>query len=143
MAQIVQCPWGHAKFLYKNWGHTSKNLRTHDINILLPSSNNNAAVGSLWVRASDSRPGFDARCHQIPSEYTRSTCSLNQWVRKSCGLNHECRGLENISLQSHGKIVEVEIGRDAIYRPFGEFRRANSYCYLYGAQGLGQRQAYF
>ncbi|GFY27524.1 uncharacterized protein TNCV_2071441 [Trichonephila clavipes] len=40
-------------------------------------------VGSLVVRASDSR-------------YKRSTCSLNQWVRKSCGLNHECRGLENI-----------------------------------------------
>ncbi|GFS57470.1 uncharacterized protein TNCV_1401541 [Trichonephila clavipes] len=46
-------------------------------------------------------------------------------------------------LQSHGKIVEVEIGGVAIYRPFGEFRRANSYCHLYGAQGLGQRQAYF
>ncbi|GFX38162.1 hypothetical protein TNCV_3837611 [Trichonephila clavipes] len=29
------------------------------------------------------RPGFDA--HQIPSEYTRNTCSLNQRVRKSCG----------------------------------------------------------
>ncbi|GFT21455.1 uncharacterized protein TNCV_2307131 [Trichonephila clavipes] len=47
------------------------------------------------------------------------------------------------SLQSHGKIVEVEIGGVAIYRPFGEFRRANSYCHLYRAQGLGQRQAYF
>ncbi|GFW85981.1 uncharacterized protein TNCV_1967891 [Trichonephila clavipes] len=48
-------------------------------------------------------------------------------------------------LQSHGKskIVEVEIGAVTIYRPFGEFRRANSYCHLYGAQGLGQRQAYF
>ncbi|GFW93703.1 transposable element Tcb1 transposase [Trichonephila clavipes] len=44
---------------------------------------------------------------------------------------------------SHGKIVEVEIGGVAIYRPFGEFRRANSYCHLYGAQGLGQLQAYF
>ncbi|GFV54229.1 hypothetical protein TNCV_3467441 [Trichonephila clavipes] len=32
------------------------------------------------------------------SEYTRSTCSLNQWVRKSCGLNHEGRGLKNISV---------------------------------------------
>ncbi|GFV07266.1 transposable element Tc3 transposase [Trichonephila clavipes] len=31
----------------------------------------------------------------------------------------------------------------AIYRPFREFRRANPYCHLYGAQGLGQRQAYF
>ncbi|GFS99456.1 hypothetical protein TNCV_4534271 [Trichonephila clavipes] len=31
-------------------------------------------------------------------------------------------------------------GRVAIYRPFGEFRRAKWYCHLYGAQG--QRQAY-
>ncbi|GFV88918.1 uncharacterized protein TNCV_1227151 [Trichonephila clavipes] len=46
-------------------------------------------------------------------------------------------------LQYHGKIVEVEIGGVAIYRPFEEFRRANSYCPLYGARGLGQRQAYF
>ncbi|GFU99167.1 hypothetical protein TNCV_1228811 [Trichonephila clavipes] len=40
---------------------------------------------------------------------------------------------------SHGKIVEVEIGGVSIYRPFVEFRLANSYCHLYGAQGLGQR----
>ncbi|GFU89043.1 uncharacterized protein TNCV_2894911 [Trichonephila clavipes] len=39
------------------------------------------------------------------------------------------------------EIVEVEIGGVAIYRPFGEFRRAKSYCHLYGAQG--QRQAHF
>ncbi|GFW20058.1 uncharacterized protein TNCV_867641 [Trichonephila clavipes] len=39
-------------------------------------------------------------------------------------------------LQFHGKIVAVEIGGVAIYRPFEEFRRANSYC-------QGQRQAYF
>ncbi|GFU19832.1 hypothetical protein TNCV_4283601 [Trichonephila clavipes] len=31
-------------------------------------------------------------------------------------------------------------GRVAIYRPFGEFRRAKSHCHLYGAEG--QRQAY-
>ncbi|GFT80369.1 hypothetical protein TNCV_1190111 [Trichonephila clavipes] len=31
----------------------------------------------------------------------------------------------------------------AIYRPFGEFRRANSYCHLYGTEGQGQRQTYF
>ncbi|GFX27575.1 uncharacterized protein TNCV_4996301 [Trichonephila clavipes] len=42
---------------------------------------------------------------------------------------------------SHGKIVEVEIGSVAIYRPFGEFSPTNSYCHLYGAQC--QRQAYF
>ncbi|GFU35865.1 uncharacterized protein TNCV_4029821 [Trichonephila clavipes] len=40
--------------------------------------------------------------------------------------------------QSRCKIVEVEIGGVAIYRPIGEFRQANSYCHLYGAQGLGQ-----
>ncbi|GFV43100.1 uncharacterized protein TNCV_1409971 [Trichonephila clavipes] len=33
-------------------------------------------------------------------------------------------------LQSHDKIVEVKIGGVAIYRPFGEFRRDNSYCHL-------------
>ncbi|GFW05794.1 uncharacterized protein TNCV_602661 [Trichonephila clavipes] len=46
-------------------------------------------------------------------------------------------------LQFHPKIMEVEIGGVAIYRPFEEFRRANSYCHLYGAQGLSQRQTYF
>ncbi|GFY14008.1 uncharacterized protein TNCV_1296691 [Trichonephila clavipes] len=43
-------------------------------------------------------------------------------------------------LQFHAKIVEVEIGGVAIYRSFGEFCRANSYCHLYGGQG--QRQAF-
>ncbi|GFS90021.1 uncharacterized protein TNCV_507281 [Trichonephila clavipes] len=43
-------------------------------------------------------------------------------------------------LQFHAKIGEGEIGGVAIYRPFGEFRRANLYCHLYGVQG--QRQAY-
>ncbi|GFV15487.1 alpha-2 adrenergic receptor [Trichonephila clavipes] len=38
----------------------------------------------------------------------------------------------------HVYIVELEIDGVAIYHPFGEFRRANSYCHLYGAQG--QRQ---
>ncbi|GFW04853.1 uncharacterized protein TNCV_4880881 [Trichonephila clavipes] len=47
------------------------------------------------------------------------------------------------SLRFHAKIVEMEIDGVAIYRPFGEFRRANSYCHLFGAQGLGQRQAFF
>ncbi|GFU85339.1 uncharacterized protein TNCV_2386441 [Trichonephila clavipes] len=46
-------------------------------------------------------------------------------------------------IQFHSKIVEVEIGGVAIYLPFGEFHRANSYFHLYGAQGLGQRQEYF
>ncbi|GFV82026.1 hypothetical protein TNCV_3152241 [Trichonephila clavipes] len=42
-------------------------------------------------------------------------------------------------LQFHAEIVEVEIGSVVIYRPLGEFRRAKSYCHLYGAQD--QRQA--
>ncbi|GFX29835.1 uncharacterized protein TNCV_4749641 [Trichonephila clavipes] len=33
-------------------------------------------------------------------------------------------------LQSHSKIVEVEIGGVAIYHLFGKFRRANSYCHI-------------
>ncbi|GFS80830.1 uncharacterized protein TNCV_1334571 [Trichonephila clavipes] len=46
-------------------------------------------------------------------------------------------------IQFHGKIAEVEVGGGAIYRPFGDFLRAKTYCHLYGAQGLGQRQVYF
>ncbi|GFW06002.1 uncharacterized protein TNCV_4477961 [Trichonephila clavipes] len=46
-------------------------------------------------------------------------------------------------IQFYAKIMEVEIGGVAIYRPLGEFHRANSYCHLYGAQGPGQRQAFF
>ncbi|GFX74617.1 uncharacterized protein TNCV_1158341 [Trichonephila clavipes] len=41
-------------------------------------------------------------------------------------------------IQFHGKIVEVEIGGNAFYRPFEEFFRAKTYCLLYRAQGLGQ-----
>ncbi|GFU33558.1 uncharacterized protein TNCV_1797771 [Trichonephila clavipes] len=44
-------------------------------------------------------------------------------------------------IQFHGKIGEVAVGGGAIFRPFGKFLRAKTYCYLYGAQGLGQRQA--
>ncbi|GFS83355.1 hypothetical protein TNCV_600841 [Trichonephila clavipes] len=43
--------------------------------------------------------------------------------------------------RTHGflaEIVEVEISGVAIYRPFGEFRRAKSYCRLYGG-GRGSR----
>ncbi|GFU67378.1 hypothetical protein TNCV_640781 [Trichonephila clavipes] len=45
-----------------------------------------------------------------------------------------------VRTESHAKIVDEEIGGVAIYRPFGEFRRVNSYCHLYGVKGLGQRQ---
>ncbi|GFX82317.1 uncharacterized protein TNCV_973291 [Trichonephila clavipes] len=46
-------------------------------------------------------------------------------------------------IQFYGKIVEVDTGGGPIYRPFGEFLQAKSYCHLYGAPGLGQRLAYF
>ncbi|GFV61983.1 transposable element Tcb1 transposase [Trichonephila clavipes] len=38
-------------------------------------------------------------------------------------------------LAFHAEIGEVEKCGVAIYRHFGEFRRAKSYCHLYGAQG--------
>ncbi|GFW73170.1 hypothetical protein TNCV_483961 [Trichonephila clavipes] len=74
------------------------------------------AVGSLVVRASDSRPeglGSMPDATKHPPSTHGSTC-------RNCGGGDR--------------------GRVAIYRPFGEFRRAKSYCHLYGAQG--QRQAY-
>ncbi|GFY20780.1 hypothetical protein TNCV_1120141 [Trichonephila clavipes] len=55
------------------------------------------AVGSLVVRASNSRAEGLGSTND-DTKYTRNKCSLNQWVQKSCGLNHECRGLENIYL---------------------------------------------
>ncbi|GFU42441.1 uncharacterized protein TNCV_4555731 [Trichonephila clavipes] len=61
---------------------------------------------------------------------------------KSCGLSHDHRDWRIFpSIQFKEVIMEVGIGGVAIYRPFGEFRRAKSYCHLYGAQG--QRQVYF
>ncbi|GFW19830.1 hypothetical protein TNCV_3561331 [Trichonephila clavipes] len=87
-------------------------------------------------------PGFDARCHQTPSEYTRSTCLLNQWVRSLVGLITSAGTGEYFTpLQfTCSNCGGGDKDRVAIYRPFGEFRRVKSYCHLYGAQG--QRQAY-
>ncbi|GFW91018.1 uncharacterized protein TNCV_1758921 [Trichonephila clavipes] len=58
---------------------------------------------------------------------------------KSCGLSHERRNWRifpspSVQCRNCGDGV-------AIYRSFGEFRRAKSYCHLYGVQD--QRQAYF
>ncbi|GFV56853.1 hypothetical protein TNCV_146051 [Trichonephila clavipes] len=70
------------------------------------------AVGSLVVRAADSRPkGLgsmpDTTKHtlRVHTEYVlvKSVCP------KSCGLSHKHRGLENISLPFHAEIVEVKI----------------------------------
>ncbi|GFS64875.1 uncharacterized protein TNCV_2000821 [Trichonephila clavipes] len=68
------------------------------------------------------RPGFDARCHQIPSECTRSTCSLNQWVRSLVGLFTSAGTGEyfpplQFTCRNCGG---GDRGRGAIYRPFGE-----------------------
>ncbi|GFU73361.1 hypothetical protein TNCV_4731781 [Trichonephila clavipes] len=74
------------------------------------------AVGVLVVRASDSRPeGLGS----IP-DATKRPPSTHGLTRRNCGGGDR--------------------GCVAIYRPFGKFRRAKSYCHLYGAQG--QRQAY-
>ncbi|GFW32758.1 hypothetical protein TNCV_3680061 [Trichonephila clavipes] len=72
------------------------------------------AVGSLVVRASDCRPeGLGS----MP-DVTKYPPSTHGFTCRNCGGGDR--------------------GRVAIYRPFGEFRRAESHCHLYGAQ----RQAY-
>ncbi|GFW77901.1 hypothetical protein TNCV_3911111 [Trichonephila clavipes] len=78
-----------------------------------------------WIkavgRASDSRPE-----DQTPSEYTRSTCSLNQWVRNLVGLITSAGTGEYFPpLQSTCRHCGGgDRGHVTIYRPFGEFRRA-------------------
>ncbi|GFV77111.1 hypothetical protein TNCV_691791 [Trichonephila clavipes] len=79
-------------------------------------SNSRWAIGCLVVRASYSRP-----------EGLGSMPDATKYPPSTHGF--------------YAEIVEVEIGGVGIYLPFGEFRRAKSYCRLYGAQG--QRQAYF
>ncbi|GFW82808.1 uncharacterized protein TNCV_3493781 [Trichonephila clavipes] len=79
-----------------------------------------AAVHSIGLQTG--RPGFDARCHQIPSECTRSTCSLNQWVRSLVGLFTSAGTGEyfpplQFTCRNCGG---GDRGRVAIYRPFGE-----------------------
>ncbi|GFT99390.1 uncharacterized protein TNCV_3357301 [Trichonephila clavipes] len=86
----------------------------------------NPQVMVLNIGLQTGRPGFDARCHQIPSECTRSTCSLNQWVRSlvgvftSAGTGEYFPPLQFTCRNCGGG----DRGRVAIYRPFGEFHRA-------------------
>ncbi|GFT04431.1 hypothetical protein TNCV_1929511 [Trichonephila clavipes] len=91
-----------------------KKIESSDSNFLKPliwlllstqevlSSKSIRAVGSLVVKASESRPdGLGSM--PDPSEYTRNACSLNQTVRKSCGWSQQkplAPGLENIPLPS-------------------------------------------
>ncbi|GFX39879.1 hypothetical protein TNCV_2646421 [Trichonephila clavipes] len=105
----------------------------------------------LKAMANDRRPWLEhrtpdrkawVRCHQIPSQHTWSTCSLNQWIRSlvcfvtSAGTGEYFPPLQFPCRNCGGE----DRGGVAIYRPFEEFYRAKSYCHLYGAQG--QRQAY-
>ncbi|GFV17781.1 hypothetical protein TNCV_989921 [Trichonephila clavipes] len=85
--------------------------------IFMAIKDKHRAVGSLVVRASDSRPeGLGS----MP-DATKHPLSTHGFTCRNCGGGDR--------------------GRVAIYRPFGEFRRAKSHCHLYGAQG--QRQVYF
>ncbi|GFT95982.1 hypothetical protein TNCV_312841 [Trichonephila clavipes] len=85
------------------------------------------AVGSLVVRASDSRSeGLGSR-PDATKQYTRSTCSLNQWVRSlvvglitSAGTGEYFPPLQFTCRNCGGG----DRGRVAIYRPFGALRRA-------------------
>ncbi|GFX24128.1 uncharacterized protein TNCV_2436211 [Trichonephila clavipes] len=103
------------------------------------------AVGNLVVRALDSRqkglgsmPQNTLRVH-TECVLVKSVGPKVLWTESRV----QRTGEYFPPLQPHGKIGEVEIGGVTIYRPFGEFRRANSYRHLYGAQAQGQRQAYF
>ncbi|GFX62815.1 hypothetical protein TNCV_3351411 [Trichonephila clavipes] len=68
-----------------------------------------------------------------PNMSKRKNRKISRGVRKGPPRNFLYRANSGLATP-----VVVELGGVAIYRPFGEFRRANSYCHLYGAQGLGQ-----
>ncbi|GFX86122.1 hypothetical protein TNCV_2341911 [Trichonephila clavipes] len=73
-------------------------------------------VSSLVVRALDSRlEGLGLM--PDPSEYTRSTCSLNQWSESPVGDHYRFNVLENISLFSSSCLnCKREIDGVTIYR---------------------------
>ncbi|GFV89161.1 hypothetical protein TNCV_4913601 [Trichonephila clavipes] len=93
--------------------------------VILPLTKHFIAVAKS-IGLQTGRPGFDARCHQTPSEYTRSTFSLNQWVRSLVDLiTSAWTGEYFPPLQSTCRNCGGgDRGRVAIYRSFGEFRRA-------------------
>ncbi|GFS77605.1 uncharacterized protein TNCV_819251, partial [Trichonephila clavipes] len=84
-----------------------------------------SAVGSLVVRASDSRPeGLGSM--PDATKHPPSTCSLNQWVRSPVGLITSAGTGEyfpplQFTCRNCGG---GHRGRAAIYRPFGVLRRA-------------------
>ncbi|GFW29952.1 PC4 domain-containing protein [Trichonephila clavipes] len=95
------------------------------------------------VRASDSRSevlgSMPPNTLRVHTEYVlvKSVGSKVLWIES----RGQWTGEYFPPLQFHAEIGQVEIGSVAIYHPFGEFRRANSFCHQYGAQGLDQRQA--
>ncbi|GFS76152.1 uncharacterized protein TNCV_4667261 [Trichonephila clavipes] len=99
------------------------------------------AMGSLVLRASDSRPeGLGSMPPNTRRVHTENVLVKSVGPKVLCAESRvQGTGEYFPPLQSHGKFVKAEIGGVAIYRPLGEFRRASSYCHLYGAQGLGQR----
>ncbi|GFV88572.1 uncharacterized protein TNCV_1243821 [Trichonephila clavipes] len=89
--------------------------------------------GSPVVKVSDhGRHVMSSSPVPLKTRRVGQRCTLNlsraQTFSRWCGV------------EFHAEIVVVAIGGVAIYLPFGEFRRAKSYCHLYGVQG--QRHAY-
>ncbi|GFW17063.1 hypothetical protein TNCV_2761871 [Trichonephila clavipes] len=83
----------------------------------------------------------DGRTFGLPQHLeNKLLCHIHHVSDPHCSSEVE-KSVIVLLLMFHAEIVEVEIGGITIYHPFGEFRRAKSYCHLYGAQG--QRSAYF
>ncbi|GFU60280.1 uncharacterized protein TNCV_3404261 [Trichonephila clavipes] len=88
------------------------------------------AVGSLVVRASDSRPeglgSMPPNTLRVHTEnlLVKSVDPKFLWAESRV----QGTGEYFSPIQFHGKIVEI--GDGAIYHPFGEFLRAKSYCHL-------------
>ncbi|GFV76336.1 multiple RNA-binding domain-containing protein 1 [Trichonephila clavipes] len=78
----------------KNMRQKGKNKSTSVLQGDSPAKKSNRSVGSLVVRASDFRP--EGLGSMPPNTLRVRTCSLNPWVRKSCGwFQQETRVLEN------------------------------------------------
>ncbi|GFU73595.1 hypothetical protein TNCV_3907551 [Trichonephila clavipes] len=110
----------------------------HDVKHLNISSHSKVHHGPWLAWWFEHRTAFLKawdRCPMPPNNLPVHTeyVHVKSMGQKVLRLNQEFNGLENISLPSisYGKIVGVEIGVVAIYRPFGESQRANSYCHLY------------
>ncbi|GFY00467.1 uncharacterized protein TNCV_1665061 [Trichonephila clavipes] len=100
-------------------------------------NSNKEPVGSLVVKALDSRPDslgsmpVPPNTLRVHMEYVlvKSVDTKVLWAES------RVQGTEEYfpPLRFPAKIVEVGIGGVAIHRPSGKFRRANSYCHLYDA----------